>query len=398
MTRRRLRICVHGVVQGVGFRPFVYTTAAALGLSGCVRNDSAGAIIEGEGDDKAVVAFLVRLQANPPPLAVIEAVETQQIPYVRGTGFVIADSSRSDGDHTLASPDVAMCAECAAEQRDPGNRRFRHAFVNCTNCGPRFTIIASLPYDRAATTMAAFPMCAECAHEYGDRADRRFHAQPVCCPNCGPTLRYRDHDGTIADGDAGLAWARTLLREGGVLAVKGVGGYHLACDAANDRVVGELRRRKRRGDKPFAVMVSDLTTARGIADVDETSARAGAGRTRRTASAVAQGRRISDQRTDARRHRFDPLGLGLRHPHRGRTVRVGPRDTDHPRCGERGPKPMNSRPTGGRPPPFLHRDAGAHWLIAAVMESPPSSSGRGGLSLDGAGFEAVQPESRGGRK
>ncbi len=230
--RRRLRVCVHGVVQGVGFRPFVYTTAAALGLSGSVRNDSSGAIIEVEGDAAEIDDFLTRLRDRPPPLAVIESIETQDIPVVGGTGFTIADTSRSDGGRTLASPDVAMCAECAAEQRDPANRRYRHAFVNCTNCGPRFTIIASLPYDRASTTMADFAMCAECAREYTDPADRRFHAQPVCCPNCGPTLRYRDSNGRVTEGESGLRQARRLLRDGGVLAVKGIGGYHLACDAA----------------------------------------------------------------------------------------------------------------------------------------------------------------------
>ena len=267
--RRRLRVCVRGVVQGVGFRPFVYTTAAALGLSGSVRNDSSGAIIEVEGDAADIDDFLTRLRDRPPPLAVIESVETQDVPVVGGTGFTIADTSRSDGGRTLASPDVAMCTECAAEQRDPANRRYRHAFVNCTNCGPRFTIIASLPYDRAATTMADFAMCAECAREYTDPADRRFHAQPVCCPNCGPTLRYRDGNGHVTEGEPGLGQARQLLRDGGVLAVKGIGGYHLACDAANERAVAELRTRKRRGDKPFAVMVPDLTTARSVADVDD---------------------------------------------------------------------------------------------------------------------------------
>ncbi len=185
---------------------------------------------------------------------------------------MIADTSRSDGGRTLASPDVAMCAECAAEQRDPGNRRYRHAFVNCTNCGPRFTIIASLPYDRASTTMADFAMCADCAREYRDPADRRFHAQPVCCPNCGPTLRYQAGDG-VEDGESALGKARQLLRDGGVLAVKGIGGYHLACDAGNESAVAELRARKRRGDKPFAVMVADLATARRIASVDEASHR-----------------------------------------------------------------------------------------------------------------------------
>ncbi|MDT5013953.1 MAG: hydrogenase maturation protein HypF [Mycobacterium sp.] len=270
--RRRLRVCVRGVVQGVGFRPFVYSTAATLGLSGCVRNDSSGAIVEVEGDSNVIDEFLERLRDDPPPLSVVETIETQDIPAVGGTGFHIADTSRSDGGRTLASPDVATCSDCAAEQRDPANRRYRHAFVNCTNCGPRFTIIGSLPYDRASTTMAAFAMCADCAREYADPADRRFHAQPVCCPNCGPTLHYR-HGAAAADGERGLQQARQLLCDGGILAVKGIGGYHLACDARNDAAVAELRRRKRRGDKPFAVMVSDLTAAHGIADVDDASAR-----------------------------------------------------------------------------------------------------------------------------
>lgn len=271
--RRRLRVTVRGVVQGVGFRPFVYTTAAALSLSGLVRNDSSGAIIEVEGDPAGIDDFLYRLRKHPPPLAIIESIATEAIPVVGGTGFAIADTSRSGTGRTLASPDVAMCAECAAELRDPGNRRYRHPFVNCTNCGPRFTIIGSLPYDRATTTMATFEMCAECAREYADPADRRFHAQPVCCLSCGPRLYYRTPAGDVIHRDDALHAARLLLRDGGVLAVKGVGGYHLACDARNDTAVSELRRRKRRGDKPFAVMVPDLLTARCIANVDEYSER-----------------------------------------------------------------------------------------------------------------------------
>ena len=271
--RRRLRVCVRGVVQGVGFRPFVYTAAASLGLSGCVRNDSSGAIIEVEGDASGIDDFLRRLRAGPPPLAIIESVVTEQIPVVGGTAFTIADTSRSGTGRTLVSPDVAMCADCAAELRDPTNRRYRHPFVNCTNCGPRFTIIGSLPYDRATTTMAAFEMCADCAREYADPADRRFHAQPVCCPACGPQLRYLTPGHDVAHREDGLSAARALLRDGGVLAVKGVGGYHLACDARDTAAIEELRRRKRRGDKPFAVMVPDLPTARRIAHVDEPAQR-----------------------------------------------------------------------------------------------------------------------------
>jgi hydrogenase maturation protein HypF len=271
-VRRRKRVCVHGVVQGVGFRPFVYTSAAAHGLSGSVRNDSSGAIIEVEGDEQDIAAFLSELVRRPPPLAVIEGIDHQDIPVVGGTGFEIADTSRSGGGRTLASPDVAMCADCAAELCDPADRRYRHAFVNCTNCGPRFTIIASLPYDRAATTMARFPMCADCAREYADPGNRRFHAQPVCCPNCGPALRFRDHDGHTADAADGLRRARRLLRDGGILAVKGIGGYHLACDAGNDAAVTTLRQRKQRGDKPFAVMVPDLEGAREVGEVDDATA------------------------------------------------------------------------------------------------------------------------------
>jgi hydrogenase maturation protein HypF len=272
-VRRRKRICVHGVVQGVGFRPFVYTAAAAHGLSGSVRNDSSGAIMEVEGDEQDIAAFLSLLVRRPPPLAVIEGIDDQDIPVVGGTGFEIADTSRSSGGRTLASPDVAMCADCAAELCDPADRRYRHAFVNCTNCGPRFTIITSLPYDRAATTMARFPMCADCVREYSDPGNRRFHAQPVCCPNCGPALRFRSHGGLTADAEDGLHRARRLLRDGGILAVKGIGGYHLACDAGNGAAVAELRLRKQRGDKPFAVMVPDLEGAREVGEVDDATAR-----------------------------------------------------------------------------------------------------------------------------
>lgn len=270
--RHRLRAGVQGVVQGVGFRPFVYTTAAALGLTGSVRNDTSGAIIEIEGEDAAIDEFLGRLRDHPPPLAVVESIETENVPVAGGTGFVIADTTQADGGRTLTSPDVAMCDQCAAEQRDPADRRYRHAFINCTNCGPRFTIIAALPYDRAATAMAPFEMCAECAREYADPADRRFHAQPVCCPNCGPSLSFYE-GATRTRGEPGLRRARALLRDGAVLGVKGIGGYHLACDAYNHAAVTGLRRRKRRGDKPFALMAPDLTGAHGIVELDADAAR-----------------------------------------------------------------------------------------------------------------------------
>ena len=265
-ARRRLRVCVHGVVQGVGFRPFVYTTRrrprpVRLGTQRQLRRHR-----RGRGRPPQT-RRLPRAAAStdPPPLAVIESIETQDIPPVGGTGFAIADTSRSDGGRTLASPDVAMCADCAAEQRDPANRRYRHAFINCTNCGPRFTIIAVAALRPRLHHDGGFPMCAECAREYADPADRRFHAQPVCCPNCGPTLQLpRRRRWPRPTARPRCARARRLLRDGGILAVKGIGGYHLACDAGNEAAVAELRRRKRRGDKPFAVMVPDL--ANGVRD------------------------------------------------------------------------------------------------------------------------------------
>lgn len=282
-VRARRRLIVRGVVQGVGFRPFVYTTAAELALSGTVSNDSSGVIVEVEGAPAALDEFARRVRYRPPPLAVVESVHEVAVALRGGTGFHIADTTRDGGGRTLTSPDVAMCADCARELRDPHNRRYRHPFINCTNCGPRFTIIAGLPYDRAQTSMADFAMCERCAHEYADPADRRFHAQPIACLDCGPTLDYfhgianipvphiisDDVHGRRSDP---LTAARDLLRTGGILAVKGVGGYHLACDAGNEAAVAELRIRKRRGDKPFAVMVADLAAARSIVHVDETGA------------------------------------------------------------------------------------------------------------------------------
>ncbi|MFD6453370.1 carbamoyltransferase HypF [Nocardia sp. NPDC060220] len=268
--RQRRRLVVRGVVQGVGFRPFVYTTAAELSLSGSVANDSAGVIIEIEGAPADLDEFARRLRERPPPLAVVESVDQSIVALRGGTGFRIADTTRDGGGRTLASPDVAICADCATELADPTDWRYRHPFINCTNCGPRFTIIAELPYDRSRTSMADFPMCAHCAAEYSDPADRRFHAQPIACPDCGPRLSYLGPSGSSAEGP--LDSARNLLREGGILAVKGIGGYHLACDATNERAVATLRGRKRRGDKPFAVMVPDLGTARTIAEVDDTAA------------------------------------------------------------------------------------------------------------------------------
>ena len=260
--RRRFRVA--GVVQGVGFRPFVYATATSLGLSGEVCNDSAGVVVEVEGDAAALEAFALALRVGAPPLAQVDRVLASDVPVLGGTGFVIADSRQSPGGRTLAGPDVATCDDCLREMADPTDRRYRHPFISCTNCGPRFTVITGLPYDRHTTTLADFPMCPQCAQEYADPADRRFHAQTIACHDCGPCLELVLPGRPAAAGDEALATARQLLADGAILAVKGLGGYHLVCDAASDDAVTELRRRKRRGDKPFAVMVRDLQTAEAL--------------------------------------------------------------------------------------------------------------------------------------
>jgi hydrogenase maturation protein HypF len=269
--RRRRRFVVRGVVQGVGFRPFVYAAASALSLTGSVANDSGGVIVEVEGTPAAIAAFARRLRDDPPPLAVVESIDVVDIAPLGGTGFRIGDTSRQPGARTLASPDVATCADCLRELADPADRRYRHPFITCTNCGPRFTIITDLPYDRPSTTMAGFPMCPRCASEYADPADRRFHAQPIACPRCGPQLELVGA-GPARHGEQALRLARTLIAEGAVVAVKGIGGYHLACDAGNEAAVRALRVRKQRGDKPFAVMVADLDTARELARIDAAEA------------------------------------------------------------------------------------------------------------------------------
>lgn len=260
--RIRRRYEVRGVVQGVGFRPFVYVTASELALAGTVSNTTEGVVVEVEGGAEAVEEFGRRLRADAPPLAVVESVHAYEQPTRGGTEFTIEDSSGQGRARTLVSPDVATCADCLAEMSDPANRRYRHPFITCTHCGPRFTIVTGTPYDRAATTMAAFPMCDACRTEYEDPRDRRFHAQPIACHDCGPRLELVGKDGrSPVGGEEALRAARRLLAEGRIVAVKGLGGYHLACDARNDAAVAELRRRKRRGGKPFAVMVASLDVA-----------------------------------------------------------------------------------------------------------------------------------------
>ncbi|MGW0694192.1 carbamoyltransferase HypF [Streptomyces sp. NBC_01643] len=260
----RRRVVIRGVVQGVGFRPYLYARATGLGLAGHVTNTTEGVVAEVEGAPAAVALFCDRIAAEAPPLARVDSVDHTEVPAAGGSRFSIVDSHTGGPARTLVSPDAATCADCLTELADPADRRHRHPFITCTHCGPRFTIVTAVPYDRAHTTMARFPMCADCAREYADPADRRFHAQPVACPACGPRLRLlvgrpdRTTPAQCAAGRDPVAEARRLLSDGAVLAVKGLGGYHLACDAENSAAVSLLRRRKARGDKPFAIMARDI--------------------------------------------------------------------------------------------------------------------------------------------
>ncbi|MER5916168.1 carbamoyltransferase HypF [Streptomyces sp. NPDC001982] len=262
-TAQRRRVTVRGVVQGVGFRPYVHSLATALELTGHVTNTPDGVVVEIEGVPGAVARFCGRIAMDAPPLARVDSVDHHEVAVTGDTAFTIL-ASRADGPaRALIPPDTATCAACLRELADPADRRHRHPFVNCTHCGPRFTIVTGLPYDRAHTTMAGFPLCPGCAREYADPADRRFHAQPVACPDCGPRLRLLvrrpgdDVPGEVTDAEP-VAEARRLLAHGKILAVKGLGGYHLACDAGNPDAVALLRRRKARSDKPFALMARSL--------------------------------------------------------------------------------------------------------------------------------------------
>ncbi len=266
MTRIRLH-CV-GAVQGVGFRPTVYRVATSLGLSGWVANDACGAVLEVEGPDEVVAGFERALRDQLPPLARLDGLSSEAVPVTGETGFVVRASEPGPRAGALVPPDAALCADCRREMEEPSDRRHDYPFTTCTNCGPRFSLVHRLPYDRHQTSMACFPLCPACAAEYGDPGDRRFHAEPVCCPDCGPRLWLATSDGrTLAEGAAAIAAARNLLRDGHVLAVKGLGGFQLACRADCSEPVTVLRERKRRPSKPFAVMVRDLESARGLVDV-----------------------------------------------------------------------------------------------------------------------------------
>ncbi|MBI4495763.1 MAG: carbamoyltransferase HypF [Deltaproteobacteria bacterium] len=258
---RARRLFLRGVVQGVGFRPFVYHLARGLGLAGWVNNSSAGVHITVEGRGEAIERFTREILEKAPPQARIEGLQFEDTEPAGFSAFEIRGSLAEEGRYQLISPDIATCPDCLKEVLDPGDRRHGYPFTNCTNCGPRFTIIRDIPYDRPRTTMDKFPLCPECRREYEDPADRRFHAQPNACPVCGPRLTLADEKGKALGGDP-LSAAVGLLRQGKILAVKGLGGFLLACNARDPEVVSSLRRRKNRPDKPFAVMLEDLFSAR----------------------------------------------------------------------------------------------------------------------------------------
>ena len=278
---KTLGIHITGIVQGVGFRPFVYREAVVRGLSGWVLNAGDGVHIEAQGAEDALRSFVHAMRSAAPAAARVEqiAVEEREGPsaaLVAGAFRIIASDAATEHT-TLVSPDIATCPDCLGELFDPADRRYHYPFINCTNCGPRYTIIRQLPYDRAQTSMADFPLCPACAAEYADPLDRRFHAQPNACFACGPHLTWRSHGDAetligidLAASDDIIERCAERIAQGGIVAIKGLGGFHLACNAADERAVAELRRRKRRSNKPLAIMVRDLAAAEALCHVDGT--------------------------------------------------------------------------------------------------------------------------------
>ncbi len=265
----RYLIDINGIVQGVGFRPFVYNLARSCHIRGWVNNFPGGIHIDAEGTEESLISFISRLKEEAPPISFIDSFHTEFAEPVGYADFEIRESSSESAHEAFISADVSVCEDCLREMNDHNNKRYRYPFINCTNCGPRFTITAGIPYDRINTTMHAFPMCGQCAEEYHDPSDRRFHAQPIACKKCGPSLFLLDSDGNrISEGEE-IEKTIELLNEGWIVAVKGLGGYHLACDARNGSAVRKLRKRKNRDGKPFALMAKDIETVMKYCFVSE---------------------------------------------------------------------------------------------------------------------------------
>jgi hydrogenase maturation protein HypF len=263
------KVYIEGIVQGVGFRPFIFKLANELGLKGYIYNDTNGVYIEIEGEESLIDEFIKLIPEKAPPLALVERILTEDTQVKGYSEFFIEKSKGGEEKFVLISPDVSTCDDCLMELFDPSDRRFRYPFINCTNCGPRFTIIVDVPYDRPKTTMAVFKMCQECEREYHDPSNRRFHAQPNACPVCGPSLKLFDNNLKEICCDDPIKEVAEILKDGFIVAIKGLGGYHLACDALNDEAVSELRRRKMRIEKPFAIMIPDVDWLDKICDYNE---------------------------------------------------------------------------------------------------------------------------------
>jgi len=267
MKRKQIRI--KGIVQGVGFRPFIYSLANRYGLNGFVLNDTEGVMVEVEGSKVFIDEFLLDIKNQVPPLSIIEQILVRELPVTGYKKFAIKPSASKKEKFVLISPDIATCDDCLDELFDPENRKYGYPFLNCTNCGPRFTIIENIPYDRGKTTMAKFPMCRECQNEYDNPFNRRFHAQPNCCSECGPHLALLDKSGKEIATKSSIIRTCEFLRMGKIVAIKGLGGFHLACDARNQEVVAKLRRGKRREEKPFALMAKDIQSIKTFCKVNE---------------------------------------------------------------------------------------------------------------------------------
>jgi len=274
----RQRIQITGIVQGVGFRPFIFNLAKQSGINGFVLNTSSGVTIEAEGEAGVLQSFVTSIRMKAPPLATIESVSIEDAPIAGSKGFEIRESRSAPGAFVLVSPDTSTCDDCWHDVMDPEDRRYGYPFTNCTNCGPRYTIIRDIPYDRPSTTMASFRMCPQCEAEYHDPSNRRFHAQPNACPACGPTLAlvrsgsFEPGPGAYGFGDISVSVmrdVRRLLKQGAIIAIKGLGGFQLACDAENDEAVRRLRQRKKRSDKPFALMTRDTLTAEFCCEISQ---------------------------------------------------------------------------------------------------------------------------------